>query len=66
MHMNKAMIDKIALLLMIFGSINWGLVGLLHLDVVAVIFGSVIILQQLVYLIIGAAGVYGAVMFFRR
>lgn len=46
--------------LVIVGAINWGLVGLLGVDLVQTVFGSVPMLVKLVYLVIGAAGVWGA------
>ncbi len=32
--------DKIALILLIIGGINWGLVGIFQLDVIAWLFGA--------------------------
>ena len=34
------MIDRLALIILIIGGINWGLVGLLQFDLVAFLFGS--------------------------
>ena len=34
------MIDRIALLLLIIGGINWGLVGIFQFDLVAFLFGG--------------------------
>jgi len=38
--MAKNAVDWIALLLVIIGGLNWGLVGLFNLDLVAAIFGA--------------------------
>ena len=38
------MIDRIALLLLIIGGINWGLVGIFQFDLVAFLFGGAAIL----------------------
>jgi uncharacterized membrane protein YuzA (DUF378 family) len=46
--------------LVIVGAINWGLVALLGVDLVQVVLGSVPMAAKLVYLLIGAAGVWGA------
>ena len=35
-------IDKIALVLIIIGAINWGLIALFELDLVALIFGEML------------------------
>ena len=36
----KTMIDRIALIITIIGSLNWGSVGLFGFDIIAWIFGS--------------------------
>jgi len=51
-------IDWIAGVLVIIGALNWGLVGLLRLDLVATIFGSGSPLARIVYVLVGLAGVY--------
>ena len=47
-------------ILVIVGAINWGLYGLLGLDVVALILGEMSTLSKLVYVLIGACGVFEA------
>ena len=42
-------IDKIALVLIIIGAINWGLIALFELDLVALLFGDMTILSRIVY-----------------
>jgi hypothetical protein len=56
--MAKSALDWIALVLVIVGGLNWGLVGLLNFDLVATLFGSIAILQKLVYILVGIAAVY--------
>ena len=55
------LIDKISLLLVIIGALNWGLIGLTSFDLVETIFklfGSASqILQRIVYILVGVAGV---------
>lgn len=51
-------IEWIASVLVIVGAINWGLVGLFKLDLVALIFGSMSIISRLVYCLVGVAGFY--------
>ena len=46
--------------LVIVGAINWGLVGLLNLNLVEMLFGAWPGLVRLVYVLVGAAGVWGA------
>lgn len=48
----------IALVLVIIGALNWGLVGLFQLDLVATLFGGEAApLSRLVYTLVGIAGV---------
>lgn len=61
--MNKLnVIDWIALVLLIVGGLNWGLVGLLNFDLVAYIFGSMSMLSAIVYDLVGLSAVYIAVI----
>lgn len=53
-------LNSIALVLMIVGAINWGLVGLFNFDLVQALFGTWSpILARVTYLLVGLAGVYG-------
>lgn len=52
----------IALLLVIIGAINWGLIGFFSFNLVAAIFGTStagIVIQRIIYALVGLAGVYG-------
>lgn len=51
-------IDVIAVVLLIVGGLNWGLVGAANFDLVATIFGPMSILSRIVYILVGAAAVY--------
>lgn len=46
-----------ALLLVIIGAVNWGLVGLFQFDLVAALFGPASGLSRLVYSVVGLAGI---------
>ncbi len=50
----------IAIWLLIIGGLNWGLVGLLDLDLVAMIFGEMTLLARIVYILVGVSAVYVA------
>lgn len=58
-------IDWIALLLMIVGGINWGLVGAFGFDLVAAIFGPMSTASRIVYTLVGLAALYGIVLALR-
>ncbi|HEY3360816.1 MAG TPA: DUF378 domain-containing protein [Methanosarcina sp.] len=51
-------IDWIALILVIVGGLNWGLVGLLNFDLVAAIFGMGGLFARIVYILVGISAVY--------
>jgi len=52
-------IDKIALVLIIIGAINWGLIGLFRFNLVELIFGDMTLLARIVYTLVGASGLWG-------
>ncbi len=58
---NKAL-HQIAYLLVIVGALNWGLVGLLNLNVVEKIFGSYSGMVQIVYIVVGVAALIDVAM----
>lgn len=59
--------DKIALLLVIIGSVNWGLVGIFNFDLVATLFGGqTAMLSRIVYTLVGAAGLWCISLLFRE
>ncbi|RZL33547.1 MAG: DUF378 domain-containing protein [Rubrivivax sp.] len=55
-------LDWVALVLMIVGGLNWGLVGLFQFDLVAAIFGTMTGAARAVYTLVGIAAVYGLVI----
>ena len=51
--------DRVALMLVIIGALNWLMVGLFQLDLVAVLFGGQSsMLSRIVYTIVGIAGIF--------
>jgi uncharacterized membrane protein YuzA (DUF378 family) len=50
--------DWLAVVLVIVGGLNWGLVGILKFDLVATIFGDMSALSRVVYALVGLAAVY--------
>jgi len=55
-------LDWLALILVIVGGLNWGLVGIAKFDLVAAIvgkeFGEVNALSQIIYTLVGLSAVY--------
>ncbi len=57
--------DIVAMVLMIVGGINWGLVGALNLDLVALLFGPGSAASRVVYVLVGLAALYGIAVLMR-
>ncbi len=51
-------LDYTALILVIIGAINWGLIGFFGLDLVAFICGSMSVISRIIYAVIGVCGLY--------
>ncbi len=47
---------------LVVGALNWGLIGLLNLNVVETILGAGSLLAKVVYILVGLAGLYKAYM----
>ena len=59
--------DKIALILLIIGGINWGLVGIFELDMVAWLFGGAdSVLARTVYILVAISAVWCISLLFRK
>ncbi len=56
-------LDVVAAVLVVIGALNWGLVGVAKIDLVASLFGPGSLLSSLVYAVVGLAGLYQAVQF---
>jgi uncharacterized membrane protein YuzA (DUF378 family) len=60
------MLDKIALIFVIIGAVNWGLVGLFRFDAISFIFGGGgAILSRVVYTLIALGGIWAISLLFR-
>ena len=60
-------LDKIALLLVIVGALNWGGIGLFGFDTVAFLFGGQLsILSRVIYALVGLAGLWCITLLFRN
>ena len=55
---NMNAIDWIAMILLIIGGLNWGLVGLFSFDLVAAIFGEMSALSRIVYVAVGLSALW--------
>ena len=61
------MLDRIALILVTIGALNWGSVGLFKFDVVAWLFGGqAAIMSRIIYVVIALAGIWCISLLFRE
>lgn len=58
-------VNIIALILIIIGAVNWGLIGAFNFNLVAMLFGVNTVLSRIVYGLVGIAGLW-ALTFFGR
>jgi hypothetical protein len=55
-------LDWIALILIIVGGLNWGLVGAFKFDLVAAILGSMSAVARIVYILVGLSAIYTLIL----
>ena len=61
------MLDRISLILVIIGALNWLLIGLFQFDAVAWIFGGqTAVLSRIIYAVVGVAGLWSISLLFRE
>lgn len=61
------MLDRLALLLVVIGALNWGSVGLFQFDIVSWLFsGADSIISRIIFTLVGLAGLWCISLFFRR
>lgn len=59
--------DKLALILLIIGGLNWGLIGIFQFDLVSWIFGGAdSLLSRSIYIIVAICAVWCISLLFRR
>lgn len=56
--MKLTKIGWVALILVLIGSLNWGLIGFFNVNVVAAIFGETSTIARIIYAIIGICALY--------
>lgn len=60
-------VDRIALLLVIIGAVNWGSIGLFGFDIVAWIFGGQgMLASRIIYSLVAISGLWLISLFFRK
>jgi len=60
------MLDKLALILVIIGALNWGAIGIFGFDVVAWLFGGQgAMISRIVYTLVALGGIWTISLLFR-
>lgn len=60
------MLDRLALIILIIGGINWGVVGLFNFDLVSFIFGgSDQIITRIIFMLVGISALWCVSLLFR-
>ena len=60
--MERNWLDIVALILIIIGAINWGLIGFFRFDLIASLFGQLSAISRIIYAIVGIAGIYSLIL----
>ncbi len=65
--METTVMDRITLLLVIIGALNWLLIGLFRFDLVASLFGGqASVLSRIIYAVVGLCGLWCISLLFRK
>ena len=63
----NSVIDKIALILVIIGALNWGLIGIFQFDFVAWLCGGqAALISRIIYSLVALAGLWTISLLFRN
>lgn len=61
------MLDRIALILVIIGALNWGSIGFFGFDMVGVLFGGQgSVLARIIFALVGVAGLWSISLLFKE
>ena len=63
--MERNWLDVVCLILIIIGAVNWGLIGFFNLDIISVIFGNMSMITRIIFAVVGIAGIYSLVLFWK-
>jgi len=64
---SENMLDRISLILVIIGALNWGSIGLFRFDIVGWLFGGQgAIISRIIYTLVALAGIWCISLLFRE
>jgi uncharacterized membrane protein YuzA (DUF378 family) len=58
MEKHMKMLDVIAIVLILIGGLNWGLVGFFDVDLVSAIFGQGSVIARIIFALVGLSALY--------
>ncbi|ADL51800.1 protein of unknown function DUF378 [Clostridium cellulovorans 743B] len=50
-------LDKFSIVLILIGALNWGLIGLIKVNLVTLVFGELSLISRIIYIIIGFSAI---------
>lgn len=60
-------LDRVALILVVIGALNWGIIGLFGLDLVAFVCGGqMAVVSRVIYALVGLGGLWSISLLFRE
>ena len=61
------MLDRIALVLVMIGALNWGSIGIFNFDIVGALFGGQgSVISRIIFTIVGIAGLWAIGLLFKK
>ncbi|HIT07215.1 MAG TPA: DUF378 domain-containing protein [Candidatus Scybalocola faecipullorum] len=63
--MKRNWLDVTALILIIIGGINWGLVGFFNFNLITYFFGTASMISRIIFAVVGLAAIYSLVLFWK-
>lgn len=60
-----SLLDKISVVLVLIGAINWGIIGLFNYDVIAAIFQNGSLISRIIYTLVGLCGIIVIITIFK-
>lgn len=63
--MNSRALDYTALVIVLIGAVNWGLIGFFRFNLVTFLFGDMVWVTRIIYALVGICGLYLFTLFGR-
>ena len=63
---DRSVLDWVALVLVVVGGLNWGLVGAANMNLVNMLLGSLPMVEKVVYILVGLSALYTVYYLFKE